>query len=423
MSENPTGSADPADEAACKQDFRQMQLNELERLQNTLDENNAIRAKYNALQSQVAALVDSYAPATTISHPTEREYTAEEVEAMKQKLEQTLTDYREETRIASRLNSEIEKRYTELSNMRMRSRLDQDERLTKQNVSAAVGLSNFRGKSVKLAETSTIELGRLETAVGYLQHIFDSSTQDIKDCEEQSRRNIRGIQQLTSSIHVTREDVREFSEQVERIQPKLREYEDTRAKHQESEERVVKLGDECENLKKQVETESLTASIRRDIEASHQRMAELNRMIDQILIKTSLSREKLAVTRSHIAEIEAKIAKTRAETAALRRAKPALLAEKENMKEELEKCRNAHETVAGSNELLERDLRDGLSFEKRASQIRKELLVFKADIRELDRIENGQVAFESSLARSISLPVPTPPRKRVRLIPSGQPVC
>jgi predicted nucleic acid-binding Zn-ribbon protein len=409
----------PEDQTA-KQDFRQMQVRELERLQMTLDENNAIRAKFNALQTQVAPLVDNFVAAPTITHPSEREYTPEEIETMKQKLEQTLSDYREETCIAGRLNSEIEKRYTELSNMRMRFRLDQDERLTKQNTSASIGLANFRVKSVKLTETSTIERERLAHAVGYLQHIFDSSTQDIKGFEEQSRSNHLGIQQLSASISITKEDIREFSDQLQRLQPKLREYEILKEKHQTCEELVVKLGDEYENLKKQVETESLTASIRREIEAGNRTIADLNRTLDQILNKTSLSQEKIAVIRSRINELESKIAKTRAETAALRRTKPILIAEKERLKRELSRIRTTHETIAGDNELIERDLRDGLAYEKEPWQIRKEVLGFKGEIRALNGIESKQNSFESSLGRSTSVPISLPPRKRVRLIPLAQ---
>jgi hypothetical protein len=202
MSEETPNPPPPSDPPP-KEDFRQKQIRELEQLQITLDENNVIRQKFNALQTQVAPLVDSFAPAPVIQYQSERVYTPEEIEAMKQKLEQTLSDYREETFIAGRLNSEMEKRYTELSNMRMRFRLDQDERLTRQNLMAAAGLANFRVKSVKVSETTSFERERLAKAVGYLQHIFDSSTQDIREYETQNRANNRGIQELSASITVT----------------------------------------------------------------------------------------------------------------------------------------------------------------------------------------------------------------------------
>jgi uncharacterized phage infection (PIP) family protein YhgE len=407
----------PPVEPPPKEDFRQKQLHELEQLQRTLDENTIIRQKFNALQTQVAPLVDSFAPAPVTTYQSERVYTPEEIEAMKLKLEQTLADYREETSIAGRLNSEMEKRYSELSNMRMKFRLDQDDRLTRQNFMAGVVLASFRVKSVKLSDTTAFERERLAKAVGYLQHIFDSSTQDIKDFELQSRINNRGIQELSATITITREDIRDFTDQLQKIQPRLREYELLRQEHQESEELVVKLGDEFDSLRKQVETESLTASIRREIEGGNRTIADLNRTIDQILNKTSKAQEKIAEAKGRIASLEAKIARTLAETGVLQRSKPALIEAKDQLRRDLNRCQIAQETVGGENELLAREIRDGLEYGQQPWQIRKELLKLKGEVKTLGEIEDQESNFESILARpTVPIP-PLPPKKRLRLIP------
>ena len=111
------------------EDFHQKQIKELEKLQRVLDENNALRGKFNALQAQVAPLADSFGSASFPVFANERVYKPEEIENMRQKLEQTLADYRVETQSAGRLNAEVETLYTELSSLRMKFRLDQDERL------------------------------------------------------------------------------------------------------------------------------------------------------------------------------------------------------------------------------------------------------------------------------------------------------
>jgi chromosome segregation ATPase len=404
-----------------KEDFRQKQVHELEQLQIILDENNVIRQKFNALQTQVAPLVDSFAPAPVTAFQSERVYTPEEIEAMKQKLEQTLTDYREETRIAGRLNSEIERRYTELSNMKMRFRIEQDERLTRQNVMAAAGLANFRVKSVKVSEATNFEKDRLAKAVKFLRHIFDTCTQDIKEFDEQRKANNRGIQELTASISIAKDDIRDFTDQLQRIQPRLREYEIMRAEHQASEELVVQLGDEFDNLRRKVETESLTASIRRELDAGNRTIADLNRTIDQILNKTSVSQERITECRTRIAELEGKIARANAETRALRRIRPTLEAAKGHLKTDLENCHLTHETIGGENELLDREIKERLTYEREPWQVRQVLLSLKSDIRELGVIEAQQQRFEATIGkRPESLPA-LPPRKRLRLIPSEDP--
>jgi chromosome segregation ATPase len=399
-------------------DFRQKQLKELEKLQMALDENNQIRGKYNALQAQVASLVDSFGPSQVSSYQSEKVYTQEEIDAMKVKLEQTLSDYREETRVASKLNSEIEKLYTELSNMRMRSRLDQDERLTRQNQTAAAGLANFRLKSAKILELAAVEKQRLTKSVDYLRDVHETSQADMREFQEQNAANQRGIEQLSSSIASAKEDIRDFTDRLQKLEPKLQEYEELKAEHQKREEQVVALSDEFEALRKQVDTESLTASVRRQIDSSNRAIADLNRTIDQILNKASLVQEKLRGARTRVADLEGKIARTKAETAELQTAKTEMIAEKKKLKRDLKQCRIAHEMIGGDNRVLMKEIQDGIAVPKAPWQIRRELLALKGDVKELTRIEAKQAKLEAALAGAIHPLTLVPLRKRVRLIPS-----
>ena len=98
-----------------KEDFRTKQIRELEKLQIVLDENTVLRSKYNALLAQVPPLVDNFnsppvPQAGGIQFQSDRVYTPEEIEQLRQKLTQTLVEYREETRVASLLNSELMKK-------------------------------------------------------------------------------------------------------------------------------------------------------------------------------------------------------------------------------------------------------------------------------------------------------------------------
>jgi chromosome segregation ATPase len=315
----------------------------------------------------------------------------------------------------------MEKRYAELSALRMKIRLDQDERLTRQNVVASAALANFRVKSVKVSETTAVERDRLAKAVGYLQKIFDGSTRDIYSLETQNRLNSRGIQELTASIAITRDDIRDFTDQLQRIQPRLREYEVLRAEHQESEELVVKLGDEFDNLRKKVETDSLTASIRRELEAGNRTIADFNRTIDQILNKTSIAQERIAEAKIRVAALETKIARVTAETRILHRSKPALIAAKERLTRDLAQCQTAHGAMGGENELLTKEIEDGLMYGKEPWEIRKELLSLKGEVRALDEIVDQEQKMESILTRPTVRVPALPPRKRFRLIAAENP--
>jgi chromosome segregation ATPase len=407
-----------SDEHETQVDFRQKQMKELEKLQVALDENNQLRGKYNALQAQVAPLVDSFAAAQVPNYQTERVYTQEEIEAMKLKLEQTLTDYREETRVASKLNSEIERRYNELSNMRMKSRLDQDERLTHQNQIAALGLANFRVKSVKITETADIERQRLVKAVDNLRQIHETSKSDMREFQDQNASNQRGIEQLAASIAGAKEDIRDFTEHLQRLEPKIQEYEQLKAEHQKSEEEVVTLSDEFETVRKKVDTESLTANVRRQIDSGNRTIADLNRQIDQVLNKGSVVQDKIRAAKMRIADLESRVKRTKAETQELQSVGADLMTEKRNVRLDLKQCRREEQTIGGENEIVFNEIRDGVDIEKAPWQIRKELLTLKAEVKELSAIEVNQLHFETALGQAVHPVSLVPLRKRLRLIPS-----
>lgn len=414
----------PNEEESIKEDFRTKQIHELQQLQSVLDENTILRSKYNALLTQVAPLVDSFGPSPgqqggLPQFQPDREFTPEEIEQIRQKLDQTLAEYREETRIASLLNSEIEKKYNELSQLKMKFRLDQDEKLTKQNQASIQGMSNFKAKSERVHDAWRAERQRLNKAITFLKTLHDSSVSDTKEYEEQNRSNTRGIHHLSSSITIAKEDIRDFTDQLQKINPKIEEYNLLKEKHQQSEEQVVKLSDELDRLKKKVDTESLTANVRRQIDSGNHEIADLNRTIDHIINKTASTQDKVKEIRSRIILIEKKLEKTRRDTEELKKTKELLKNEKEIVKLELEDCRKKQENAAGENALILKELKDGISIEKTRSpwDIKKQILELKGDINQLYSIEEKQIEFESQLENSCRVSSVAPVRKRVAMIP------
>ncbi|OHS99982.1 hypothetical protein TRFO_33440 [Tritrichomonas foetus] len=420
--DNPQIQSSVSMKKKAKEDFRTKQIQELEKLQKVLDENTLLRSKFNALQAQVAPLVDSYGPAPTqqaTQFQNDRILTPEEIEALKQKLEQTLTEYRDETRVASLLNSEIEKKYNELSSLKMKFRLDQDEKLTKQNQTSEIGMTNFKAKSQRVNEVWSAERQRLNKAINFLRSIYESSSADTKEYDEQMRTNNRGIQHLSSSITIAREDIRDFTEQLMKIEPKLQEYFQLKDKHQKSEELVVKLSDEVDQLKKQVDTESLTANVRRQIDYGNRTIADLNRSIDQVINKTATTQDKIKETKNRIASLEKQLERTKNDTDDLRKVAHSLIRKKEAVKIDLDACRKEHENSGGENALIAKELNDGISLEQTTAPwgIRKQLLELKGEIQELDKIEEKQIEFESQLSNSLPKSAVVPLRKRVPMIP------
>ena len=409
----PSASEEPEEE----EDFREKQVKELEKLQLALDENNVLRTKYNALQVQVASSEEhEQEPEEPVYH-SDKTYTPEEIEVMKERLEQAVRDYRRETRIAGQLNADIEKGYKELSMMRMQFRVDQDERLTKQNATCALNVSSFHAKTEKVLEMNRMEKQRILKSIEYLKNTQESAVADIAEFAQQSRTNGVAIAHLSSSITITREDIREFSDQLRRIEPRLKEYEELTKQHEQSEELVVQLGDQLETLKKQVETESLTANVKRQINAAHRTIADLNRVIDKVNGENSQLQDQIRELRQRVAETEQKCDKTKLETMELHRVKNKLTTEKERVKRELDIIRVKQEVAGGENSLIKREIEDGVSYEKGALEIRKELLSLKGEVGQLDRIEANQMRTESVLAGISYSATSVPVRKRVPLIP------
>ena len=282
-------SNDKYDDATVDE-YRNKQIRELEMLQRVIDENNVLRAKYNALQMQVAPLVDTVTTpvAAGSQYQSERQISPEEVENFKQQLELTLTEYRKATQNAGKLNQQLERQYTDFSNLKMQTRLLQDERISRQDQISNMGITSFRSKIQRVKEQWNIERQRLSKSISFLKNIHDTSTADIREYEEQMRANNKGITHLSSSITIAKEDIRDFTKELEEIGPKLKQFEELQEKHQKSELLVVDLSDQIEDLKKKVETDSLTAKVRRQLDKGNKKIADLNRSIDQIQNRATL---------------------------------------------------------------------------------------------------------------------------------------
>ena len=399
-------------------DFRAKQISELEQLQKVLDENNVLRSKFNSLQTQVAPLVDTFnANGNSGQYISDKVYSSEEVENMRFKLEQTLTEYRSETLLAGQLNSEIEKMYSELSSLKMHFRLDQDQRLNSQNEHSTEILHNFQEKTERVQETWSVERQRLEKQIGFLQKVFDSSSSDIKEFEEQYRTNNKGIQHLSSSITIAKEDIREFSDQLNKIEPRLKEYEELQKKHQQSEVLVVELSDQLESLKNQVETESLTANVRRQIDSGNKNISDLNGQIDKIICETSSIQEKSRELRNRISEYEMKLLRTENEIKSLKSVSNSLLEQKKLLQESLRSCRIIYEEKGGENSLLSKNIEEGICIDRPSWYIRKQILNLKEEVEEMEVIQNRQAEYENKIVNNNSSNISIPQRKRVPMIP------
>ena len=404
-----------------KEDFRTKQIRELEQLQIVLDENNSLRAKFNALQTQVTPLVDNFGAVNTLPQfQPDKILTPEEIEAMKAKLEQTLSDYRAETLAAGQLNSEIEKMYTQLSQLKMSFRLDQDSRLTQQNKTSAETLENFKAKTKTVQENWTTEKQRLEKQIGFLKKVHESSSADIKEFEEQMRTNNKGIQHLSSSITIAKEDIRDFTEQLQKIEPKLKEFEELQKKHQQSEVLLVELSDQYESLKKTVETESLTANVRRQIDFGNQTIADINRQIDKIQCETTEIQEKSREIKSRIVDLEQKLKRTTTETQQLKAVSRSLVETKKQLQEELRQYREIYEERGGENALISKKIEDGITLEKEPWEIRRQIISLKNDVKDMEEISRKQQEFEKRSASTLAQTRAIPQRKRIPMIPLKQ---
>ena len=223
-------------------EYRNKQIRELEMLQRVIDENNALRAKYNALQMQVPPLVETVsAPvaAAGSQYQSERQISPEEVENFKQQLENTLLEYRKATQNAGKLNQQLERQYTNFNNLKMQTRLLQDEKINRQDQISNMGLTNFRSKIQRVKEQWSIERQRLSKSISFLKNIYDTSSADIREFEEQMRANNKGITHLSSSIQIAKEDICEFTKQIEEIKTKLKQFEKLQKEEEQQKEDVI----------------------------------------------------------------------------------------------------------------------------------------------------------------------------------------
>lgn len=401
-------------------EYRNKQIRELEMLQRVIDENNVLRAKYNALQMQVAPLVDTVTTpvAAGSQYQSERQISPEEVENFKQQLELTLTEYRKATQNAGKLNQQLERQYTDFSNLKMQTRLLQDERISRQDQISNMGITSFRSKIQRVKEQWNIERQRLSKSISFLKNIHDTSTADIREYEEQMRANNKGITHLSSSITIAKEDIRDFTKELEEIGPKLKQFEELQEKHQKSELLVVDLSDQIEDLKKKVETDSLTAKVRRQLDKGNKKIADLNRSIDQIQNRATLELENVKEIKNRIFELEKQYEKIDNDTNSILEINKKLELQRKTIREELSKCIVANELAGGENLLLEKEVVDGVGLEPQStSAIRKQMLSLKNELLELDDFQQKQYELENNLKVSQTPNIALPTRKRVPMIP------
>lgn len=399
------------------QDFRALQIEELEQLQKTIDENNTLRAKYQALLVQVPPLEK-----VNISPPDQlqssKTFTPEEAEEMRKQLETTLIEYRKETNQATKMNEELDKGYTHLADLRMKMRLAQDERIMRQNQISTNGITSFRAKVQKYKESWESERMRLDKAIESLKTVHTTALADMRELREQMRTNNKGIHHLSSSITIAKEDIKDFTDQQQKIGPLLKEFEEVHARHQESEMMVVQLSDQLDALRNQVETRSLTADVKRQLENKNKEIADLNRAIDQTQCKVAAVKEAMKEMKREIDELETECTRTTEETDRIIEIVERLREQRSQIRGNLKRCMEAGESAGGDNFELERQIENGLGFEPESPwAVRTQMLSLKKDLQQLDQIEEQKATYERSLEGDKVNPIYTPQRKRVPMIP------
>ena len=241
---------------------------------------------------------------------------------------------------------------------------------------------------------------------------------DIKEYEEQMRANNKGITHLSSSITIAKEDIRDFMKELEEIEPKLKQFEELQEKHHKSELLVVDLSDQIEELKKKVETDSLTAKVRRQLDEGNKKIADLNRSIDQIQDRATLELENIKEIKNRIAELEKQYEKIDNDTNSILEINKKLEIQRKTIREELSKCITANELAGGENLVLEKEVVDGVGLEPQStSTIRKQMLSLKNELLELDDFQQKQYELENNLKVSQTPNIALPQRKRVPMIP------
>lgn len=414
--------AEEEEEEESEEDFRQKQVYELEQLQRVIDENNNLRMKFNVLQTQVVAPTGF--GQTEVNFPSvqiDKQISPEELDNMKKKLTETLSEYRKETQKAKKLNQEVEKQYKEIGEMKLYYRHQQDEKIAHQNQISSIGLNGFRAKTTRVMETWQIEKNRLMKAIKYLHELNAQCVADMKEFEQQTKTNLRGISNLSTSITIAKEDIKEFQEELRMQEPKLKEFEEIEEKHKQTEAMVVELSDQLEEVRSQVATKSLTAQVREQIDEGNQKIADLNRSIDQLQSKTAIIVERIKDHKNKMQSLEIRLDKTNRDTDTMLNIIDQLKADKVKLKQKLMECREETVEAGGENIILEKSLDDGVTLSSAPWTIRKQMIGFKNDLVELEYISEKQAEVEQVLHEEKPKAIEMPTRRRVPMIPIVKP--
>jgi chromosome segregation ATPase len=408
-------SAEPDDPGTHKGDTRAQTIRDMEELQHILDENDRLRAKYVALQTQVAP------PKTDLPEPIVQQsdsvLSPQECESLRAELELTLQEYRTATVEATKLNAELEQQYRRFNAVKFEMRRKQEELLENQNQIAAGAHAAFRIKQQRLNENWATEHQRLQVSFDYLKGSHAGTVAELAEFQEQFRSQEKGIQELLSSIQIAQVDIREFESQNDILATQLAEFEELQQKHQESELVRVKLSDEFDDLRTQVETNSLTAKVRREMEEGNQMIDDLNRNVDQVQNRVSSTKLKINELNDEIAALETRWQAANKDTEAVRLLIAKLTSQRAMLRENIARCSEESDWTGGENVALRKLIQTGFGIEKDAPwMVRKELLSLKGELRELEAIETARAEFEENLESVHVDPVSLPIRKRIPLI-------
>jgi chromosome segregation ATPase len=179
----------------------------------------------------------------------------------------------------------------------------------------------------------------------------------------------------------------------------------------------VKLSDEFDDLRVQVETNSLTAKVRREMEEGNKMIDDLNRNVDQLQNRVSSTKLQINELNEEIAALDARCQAATRETDAIRVLIAKLTTQRAMLRENIARCCEDRDWTGGENVELRKRIRTGFGIERDAPwMVRKQLLNLKGELRELDAIQTARAEFEQNLERVHVDPVPLPIRKRIPLI-------
>jgi chromosome segregation ATPase len=388
----------------------------LEKLQRVLDENDALRANFNALQMQAIPVEVQSAP--TPKPILQHVLSPEETEAVHAQLELTLAAYCQNVALAGKLNQTLEPQHRDFSELKMSMRVLQHAQITKQNEVAAGRLAAFHARAQRLRDNWGFERERFAASLNYLRGIHSLCATDQKEYEEQQKSNLKGIRHLTGSIGVAVQDIRDFNQERDSMRAQLTEYERLQEEHQKSELTLVKLSETLDSLRKNVETDSLTAQVRKQMEERQQKIEAFNWSIDDIHAKISTFTVACQQCCDRIAELDAKHARVTREIKDIQNLIQQLAKQREMLKEYLVKYHQTNSTVGGNNIVLMKTIESGFAYDNEPPwKIRQEMLSLKGQLMELDTLAEAQHDFGAHLGTPNVPQIQLPTRKRVALIP------